>query len=102
MTEQDDLSEALRAQVLSAYGVKPWDAGLAPVPLRVRIWRAVTLARRRGKVIDWRSYIAAEAAHREAEAAYLATLPGLTQGIADLLSEFLPDGLRFEWVPDGE
>jgi hypothetical protein len=96
--EQDELT----AQVLGAYGLKPWDAGLAPVPLRVRIWRAVTFARRRGQVIDWRSYNAAEAEARAAEAAFIAALPGRAQEIADHFSAGLPDGLRFEWVTDGE
>lgn len=97
MSEQE-----IQASVLGAFGLKPWDVGAAPVPLRVRLWRAVTFAYRRGRAIDWRSYNAAELAARAAEAAYLAALPDLTQGIADLLSESLPDGLRFEWVPDGE
>lgn len=90
----------LQAAILRAYGLKPWDAGFAPVPLRIRLWRALTRAYRRGKAIDWRSYNAAEAQARAADEAYIAALPGLVAGIADRLNDGLPDGLRFEWVPD--
>src|SRR6185437_16112544 len=94
-------SDELQASILRAYGLKPWDAGLVPVPLRVRLWRAVTLAYRRGKAIDWRSYNAAEAEARAAHDAFLAALPGRAQEIADQISEGLPDGtLRFEWGPE--
>ena len=102
MSEQDEMAEAVQAQVLRAFGLKPWDAGLAPVPLRVRIWRTITRAYQRGKAIDWRSYNAAEAEARAATEAYKAALPGRAQEIADNLSAGLPDGMRFEfeWVPD--
>lgn len=75
----------LQRTVLRAYGLKPWDAGLAPVPWRVRIWRAVTFARRRGTAIDWRSYNAAEAQARAAKEAYETALPGLMQATAGAL-----------------
>jgi len=92
----------LSGHVLRACGLQPRDAGLAAVPLRIRIWRAVTSAYRRGRVIDWRSCNAAEAEARAAEQAYLSALPGRMQDIADRLSEGLPDGMRFGWKADGE
>lgn len=94
------MADVVQAQVLRAFGLKPWDAGLAAVPLRIRIWRAVTRAYQRGKAIDWRSYNAADAAARAAIEAYKAALPGRAQEIADELSEDLPPGMRFEWVPN--
>ena len=99
MSENDDL----QAQILRAFGLHPWDitSAVRP-PLRVRLWRAVTFARRRGKVIDWSSYEAAEAEARAAEAEYLAALPGRMAEIADRLSEGLPDGMRFEWQAPSE
>lgn len=101
VNEDDEMAAAVQADVLRAFGLKPWDmtATVCP-PLRVRLWRAVTFAYRRGKVIDWQSYEAAEAAMRAADEAYKAALPGRLQDIADDLSEALPDGMRFEWAPD--
>jgi hypothetical protein len=95
MSGEDDL----QAQILAAFGLKPWDitSAIRP-PIRVRLWRAVTFARRRGKVIDWRSYEAAEAERLAGEAEYLSALPGRMAEIAEYLSGGLPDGLRFEWV----
>lgn len=54
--------DELRKQVLGAFGLKPWDitSAVRP-PWRVRIWRRLTFAYRRGKAIDWRSHEAAEA-----------------------------------------
>ena len=69
-------------------------------PLRVRFWRAVTFAYRRGKAVDWRSYNAAEAEYLASQEAFKAALPGRAQEIADDLSGMLPDGMRFEWRPD--
>jgi len=100
-TDEDEFAARLRKQTLEAFGLKAWDAGLAPVPWYVRLWRAATFAKRRGKVIDWRSYNAAEAEHRAREEAFKAELPGRAQEVADQLSGLLPDGLRFEWGPDG-
>lgn len=92
-----------QAQVLRAFGLKPWDitSAIRP-PLRDRFWRAVTFARRRGKVIDWGPYEAAEAQYLVAETEYRVALPGRMAEIAEQLSEGLPDGLRFEWSTDGE
>ena len=94
MSDGDDL----QAQILRAYGLKPWDitSAVRP-PLRVRLWRKVTFARRRGKVIDWSSYEAAEAEAKAAEAEYLAAQPDRMAEIADRLSEGLPEGMRFGW-----
>ncbi len=92
----------VQAAVLRAFGLKPWDAGLAPVPLRARIWRRLTFAYRRGKAVDWRSYNAAEAEARAADEAYQAALPGRMREIVDRLSEGLPEGLRFDLEADGE
>lgn len=50
MTEHDAMREAVRADVVRAYGLKPWDIGLAPVPRRIRIWRKITLARWRRRI----------------------------------------------------
>lgn len=98
------MSDELAEQILAAYDLKPWDAGLAPVPLRIRIWRAVTLAYRRGKAINWRSYNAAEAEARVAEAAYISSLPARAADAAAevnwLMGDVLPDGMSFEWVTD--
>jgi hypothetical protein len=96
-SDEDRLAARLREQVLDAFGLEAWDAGLSPAPLRVRIWRKVTFAYRRGKAIDWRSYNAAEAEYRAREEAFKAELPGRAQEVADQLSELLPDGMRFEW-----
>lgn len=49
MTEHDAMREAVRADILRAFGLKPWHIGLAPVPRHIRIWRTVTLAKRRRK-----------------------------------------------------
>jgi len=98
---EEEFAAALRSQVLAAFGLKPWDAGLEPAPLRVRFWRAVTFAYRRGKAVDWRSYNAAEAGYLAREQAYEAALPGRVQEIADQLSGMLPDGMRFEWTAEG-
>lgn len=99
MSEDDEP----RAQVLRAFGLKPWDitSAVRP-PLRIRLWRAVTFARRRGKVIDWTSYEAAEAECLVAETEYRVALPSRIAEIAEQLSEGLPDGMRFEWRADGE
>lgn len=102
-TPPDDPARLAAADILKAFGLKPWDitSAVRP-PLRVRLWRAVTFARRRGKVIDWSSYEAAETEARAAEAEYLSALPGRMQEIADRLSEGLPGGMRFEWAQDQE
>ena len=101
VSEHDEMADAIRAQILRTFGLKPWDitAAVRP-PLRVRLWRAITFACRRGRGIDWCSYEAAEAAMRAADEAYLAAMPRRMQDIADELSEALPDGMRFEWAPD--
>jgi hypothetical protein len=99
--DDDEMAE----RVLDSYDLKPWDAGLAPVPLRVRVWRAITRAYRRGKAVDWRSYNAAEAEARAAEQAYVAALPGRVREAAAevnwLFEDVLPEGMRFE-VADEE
>ena len=100
--ERDEFADQIRAQTLAAFGLEEYDIGMAPVPLHVRIWRAVTFAYRRGRAIDWRSYNAAEAAFRAEQDAYVAALPVRMQEIAGQLSEALPDGLRFEWTGDDE
>ena len=101
MTGADEESAAmLQQQVLAAFGLKAWDAGLAPVPWYARIWRAVTFAYRRGKAVDWRRYNAAEAEYRAREQAYVAALPGRAREIADQFSGMLPEGMRFEWARD--
>jgi hypothetical protein len=87
----------LQRTVLRLYGLKPWDIG-APVPRRIRVWRRL----RRRKVIDWRSYNAAEAEYWAEQAAFEAEIPGRAQDIADRLSEGLPDGMRFEWRASDE
>jgi hypothetical protein len=101
VSERDEMADAVQEQVLRAFGMKLWDitATVRP-PLRIRVWRAVSFARRRGRVIDWAPYEAAEAELRAADEAYLAALPGRMQEIADQLSEGLPDGMRFGWAPD--
>lgn len=98
----EEFAAMLQRQVCAAFGLEPWDAGLEPVPLRVRFWRAVTFSYRRGKAVDWRSYNAAEAGYLAREQAYEAALPGRAQEIADQLSGMLPDGMRFEWVAEGD
>jgi hypothetical protein len=96
-------NDEMQAQILRAFGLHPWDVTSAVrPPLRVRLWRAVTFARRRGKVIDWSSYEAAEAEARDREQAYLEALPGRMAEIAERLSEGLPDGMRFEWSAQPE
>jgi hypothetical protein len=88
----------LQTQVLSAFGLKPWDiTSTVRPPWRIQLWRKLTFARRRGKAIDWRSYEAAEAEALAREAGYAANLPHRLQETADALSEMLPDGMRFEW-----
>ena len=100
-SDEEEFAAMLRSQVLAAFGLEPWEAGLEPPPLRVRFWRAVTFAYRRGKVVDWRSYNAAEAEYRERQEAFEAALPERAQEIADEISEMLlPDGMRFEWRPE--
>lgn len=64
MSDNGEFSAHLRARTLEAFGLKPHDIGVAPVPWHVRLWRAATFAYRRGKAIDWRSYNAAEAEAR--------------------------------------
>lgn len=97
----------MQAEILRAYGFKPWDitATVRP-PLRIRFWRAVTLAKRHGKVIDWRSYEAAEAEMHAATEAYLAEAPGRIQETSDrfneALADVLPGGMRFEWGQVGD
>lgn len=98
--ERDEFADQIRAQTLAAFGLEEYDIGMAPVPLHVRIWRAVTFAYRRGRAVDWRSYNAAEAEYQAREQAYVAALPGRVQEIAGQLSDALPDGLRFEWTSD--
>lgn len=44
-----------------------------------------------------RSYFAARREADAREAAYLAAAKDSARGIADRLSECLPDGMRFEW-----
>lgn len=91
--------EMLRDVILGAFGIKhEYDIGTVPVPWRVRFWRRLTFAYRRGKAVDWRSYNAAETEARRRDEAYRAALPGRMQEIADQLSEGLPDGMRFEWT----
>lgn len=95
--------DELQAQILGTFGLKPWDVTSAVrPPWRVRLWRRLTFARRRGKVIDWRSYEATEAEALVAEAEYAANLPHRAQEVADSLSALLPEGMRFEWKADGE
>jgi hypothetical protein len=98
VSEGEEFAAHLREQVLGAFDVKAWDAGLATVPLRVRIWRKITFAYRRGKAIDWAPYNKTEAEYRACEEAYRAALPGRMREITDRLSEGLPDGMRFEWT----
>ena len=98
MSDNGEFSAHLRARTLEAFGLKPHDIGVAPVPWHVRLWRAATFAYRRGKAIDWRSYNAAEAEARTRQEAYKAALPGRMDEITDQLSECLPDGMRFERV----
>lgn len=45
MTEDEAFAARLREGTLRAFGVKPWDIGLEPVPRRVRFWRKITFAR---------------------------------------------------------
>jgi hypothetical protein len=99
-SDEEEFAAQLRSQVLDAFGLKPWKIGLAPVPLRVRVWRAVTFAYRRGRAVDWSSYNAAEAEYRERQEAFRAALPGRMQEVADKLSELLPEGMRFEYGPE--
>jgi hypothetical protein len=96
VSEDKEFTAHVREATLRAFDLKPWDAGLAPVPLRVRIWRKLTFAYRRGKAVDWSGYNPAEAEARAADEAYRAALPGRMRAVADLLGEGLPDGLRFE------
>lgn len=96
----DDFAAHVQAATLRAFGLKARDAGLAPVPLRVRMWRRLTFSYRRGKAIDWRSYNAAEAEYHARQEAFAEALPGRMQEIAGQVSEGLPEGLRFEWEPE--
>lgn len=41
--------QAMQAQIMDAFGVKPWLVGLAPVPWPTRVWHQVTFARWRGR-----------------------------------------------------
>jgi hypothetical protein len=102
MSSDEEFADFVRARTLGAFGLKAWRAGLAPVPLHVRIWRAVTSAYRRGRAVDWSSCNTAETEFRERQRAFAADLPGRAHAIADLLSESLPDGLRFEYGPPSE
>lgn len=43
------------------------------------------------------SFMAASSEMDRREAGYMAALPGRVADIEDLLSERLPEGLRFEW-----
>lgn len=99
---EDEFAAMLRSQILSMLDVKPWDAGLEPVPLRIRLWRAVTFSYRRGRAVDWRSWNAAETELRARQQAFADALPGRAQEIADQLSGILPDGMRFEWARDDD
>jgi len=47
MSEHDEMAEAVRADILRAFGLQPWQIGLAPVPRRIRIWRKVSFWRLR-------------------------------------------------------
>jgi hypothetical protein len=102
MSSDEEFAELVRVRMLAAFGLKPWEAGLAAVPLRVRVWRVVTFACRRGRAIDWRSYNRAEETARAADEAYRAALPDRLDAIAEHLTGMLPEGLRFEWTVDGE
>jgi len=103
VSEDDAFAEQLREQTLKAFGLKPWDiTGTVRAPWRVRFWRTLTFAKRRGKVTDWGPYEAAEAEAREAHQAFAAGLAERMTEAAEALSEGLPDGLRFEWTAEGE
>jgi hypothetical protein len=52
VSDSETLREAVRADILRAFGLKPWDIGLAPVPWRVKLWRTVTFARLRIRLAD--------------------------------------------------
>jgi hypothetical protein len=86
--EEEGFAARLQEQTLAAFGLEPWEAGLAPVPP--------------GEVplIDWESYNAAEAEYRAEMEAFKAALPGRMQEAADRFSDLLPEGMRFEWVAD--
>lgn len=45
--DQERFRRQLRRDTLRTFGVKPWQAGLVPVPRRVRAWHKLTFARRR-------------------------------------------------------
>lgn len=106
MSEPDEFAEMVRAKTLAAFGLHEWDISSAPAPWRVRFWRAVSFAKRRGKVIDWRSYEAAEAELRETEAKYRADMPARLAAfeahLNGMLAGSVPEGLRFEWKADDE
>lgn len=106
MSDEDEgeFAARLQRQTLGAFGLKAWDAGLAPVPWHVRLWRAVTFARRRGKVspVDWESYNAAEGAFRQERERFEASIYDTAREVGERLSEALPDGLRFEWKLDDD
>lgn len=48
----EDAREAVRADILRAFGLKPYEVGIAPVPRRVRIWNKITFARWRVRLAD--------------------------------------------------
>lgn len=107
MSEPDEFADYyLRSKILGAYGLHEWDISSAPAPWRVRFWRAVSFAKRRGKVIDWRSYEAAEAELRESEAKcradMSARLAAFEAHLNGMLAGSVPEGMRFEWTVDGE
>lgn len=106
MTEAEEFAAGVRRQVLSTFGVKDWQAGLAPVPWYGRLWRRLTFAYRRGAAVDWEPYNAAEAECRARDEMFRAGLPGRMHEAADEVNrrfaDVLPEGMRFEWGPDGE
>ncbi|MGO8886854.1 MAG: hypothetical protein ACLQI7_24825 [Streptosporangiaceae bacterium] len=44
-------------------------------------------------------FMAASSETERREVAYMAALPGRMAGIGDMISDLLPEGLRFEWGP---
>ena len=86
--ETGEFAARMQSQILAAFGLEPWEAGLAPAPP--------------GEVplIDWESYNAAEAEYRAEMEAFKAALPGRMQEAAESLSGMLPEGMRFEWAAD--
>jgi hypothetical protein len=51
--DDPEFGETVRREILRVFGVKPRDIGLEPLPRRVRVWRAVTLARWRYRVLGY-------------------------------------------------